>query len=237
MATLDAYPELAEFLDPGDEYTTTLTETAFSGSRILIATQSGENDGGQYVFRWVDDAWQPIDADSIVEISGSERNSLFSAAVAQCQPFSNDDHQSAYNYIKQQVGLFSSKRGPDGGNLACVWAVRHLVFNCLKRWITRTDGTSVFNDELRRCYGTSFTESDVPAGGIIISPTRTAPSGRRNIGHVGLLGPPEAGGGRLVYSNSSRHAEWRQSHTVDAWKSHYGGKGLSVNFYPLPDKR
>ena len=134
-----------------------------------------------------------------------------------------------------QAGTFSSKTGPDGGNLACVWAVRHLVYNALGRWITRTDGTSVFDAELQKCYGATWQEADTLAGGIIISPTITMKNGRRNIGHVGLLGPAAKGKERLIYSNSSSSARWKQNFTLDSWIERYRAKkGLKVRFYPLP---
>ncbi len=37
--------------------------------------------------------------------------------------------------------------------------------------------------------GPSLPQEHVPAGGIVISPTKTRPDGTRNVGHVGLLGP------------------------------------------------
>ena len=130
------------------------------------------------------------------------------------------------------VNQFQTSDGPDHGNLACVWAVRHVVYKALGRWITRTDGTSVFAKELKACFGSSAEEGELSAGAIVISPSVSTAEGVRH-GHVGLLGPPSAD--RVIYSNSSRHRRWEQNHTLPEWRRYYGGKGLDVLFFPLPE--
>ena len=133
------------------------------------------------------------------------------------------------------MGEFDSSAGPDHGNLACVWVVRHVIKRALNRWVTRTDGTAVFDPELRACFGESLSADDVRPGGIIISPTQGIPgTNRRNIGHVGTLGAG-TGNGRLICSNSSAHAKLEQNFTVGTWVQRYRTtKRLPVHFFPIP---
>lgn len=234
MTTIDDYPGIRQYLDNTDDYENSVAETNLNGERLLIVTQVSDSDGGQVVFRWDGEDWLPIDSDNFVEISGAERAATL-AARSSCSKSSDADHEAVHTLSLSLVNDFSSATGPDGGNLACVWAVRHIVRRALNRWITRTDGTSVFDTELQRCYGATWQEADVPAGGIIISPTVTLNNGNRNIGHVGLLGPGGVGLQRLVYSNSSARKRWEQNHTLESWIARYRTqKGLKVRFYPLP---
>jgi hypothetical protein len=240
MSVTDKYPELLKYLDPSTEYVNSSQEITLNGERLLVITQVGELDGGQVSFRRTEDGWEVSDSDTIVDVMQptSFRNVMAAsrAAVMVCGASSAQDHAKVANLIVDQVDDFSSRNGPDGGNLACVWAVRHLVFMALNRWITRTDGTAVFDPELQRCFGHTSQFEDVPAGGLIISPTMTNASGTRNIGHVGLLGPQTTRvDDRLVYSNSSGMKVWKQNFTVGSWIARYRTrKGLKVRTYPLP---
>jgi hypothetical protein len=73
----------------------------------------------------------------------------------------------------------------------------------------------------------------VPAGGIVISPTVWQPE--RRTGHVGFLGKVVTGGSRLIYSNSSSAAKFKQNFTVDSWLARYRDqKRLPVHFFRLP---
>lgn len=229
------YPHLSEFLDKSDNYQNSVQEIDANNQRFLIVTQVSESDGGQICFKKTEDGWELYDSDNIVDLvqPSNFKNVLALSAVAAavCGPSSDADHAKVADLIKEQVDIFSSATGPDGGNLACVWAVRHLVFKALGRWITRTDGTAVFDPQLQRCFGGTSQFEDVPAGGIIISPTVPG-----NIGHVGLLGPQtENLEDRLVYSNSSGAKVWKQNFTVGKWINKYRTqKGLKVRTYRLP---
>lgn len=70
-----------------------------------------------------------------------------------------------FRLLGEQADVFDSSEGPDGGNLACVWVVRHLANKALNRWITRTDSTTEFDQELRRCYTPSESHENIAAGG------------------------------------------------------------------------
>lgn len=119
--------------------------------------------------------------------------------------------------------------------MACVWAVRHLAHQALGYWITKSNGTAAFDIELQKSFRDSWEEVNVPPGGIIISPTVPLQNGKRNIGHVGIVGPSGKGKDRLIYSNSSKRARWEQNHTLDSWIERYKNKkGLPIRFYPLP---
>jgi hypothetical protein len=228
--------EFLYFIDPSPEYENSYSEFTQGGQSFLIVTQRGENDGAQVMLRRSEDgrSWERVDSDTIVD------STVLSAARAAappppgaCAASSAADHATVHDLIVAQVGQFSSASGPDHGNLACVWAVRHLVKQALNRAITQTDGTAVFDPELRQCFGAaSADEANVPAGGIIISPTTGGV-----IGHVGLLGPATGGTDRLIYSNSSSAALWKQNFTMAAWIQRYRvTKGLKVHFFPLPNR-
>lgn len=129
-------------------------------------------------------------------------------------------HRVAVDSIGQ-----SSKEGPKGGKLACVWMVRRLFAEEFRCSLTGTDSTARLAGELARGKGRSVLEKDVRPGNLVISPTE----GPGRVGHVGIVG--EDG---LIYSNSSNDAEWSQNYTVARWKSYYGKKkGLEVRFYQI----
>ncbi|RYD34391.1 MAG: hypothetical protein EOP86_11085, partial [Verrucomicrobiaceae bacterium] len=126
---------------------------------------------------------------------------------------------------KAQVEVLSSKEGPDGGNLACVWAVDRIFQIAFGRRLTRSLGTAIINEEMLNGKGRRVKLDAVKPGHIIISPTGTG----QGHGHIGIMG--ENG---LIYSNSSSRARWEQNHTVTSWKSRYvDGKGMAMNFYQV----
>ena len=132
---------------------------------------------------------------------------------------------------------FSSIKGPGSGRLACVWAVRSIIYEALHQWITRTDSTSELVRELNRCLGHGSEERNVPAGGIVVSPTTVVGKGKVRHGHVGLLGEQPGTQGRLIFSNSSRDALWEQNYNLSSWNTYFNGKlHLDVLFYPLPQR-
>lgn len=244
--TIDAsktYPEIQPYLDDTDDYEVSANETKVGDERVLIVTQRGI-DGQQLYFKWNGDHFEFWDNDTIVDsaesilsISPTTRTLDAAAAGMRCGPSSADEHRAVHDAAKAEVGRFSSRTGPDRGNLACVWAVRHIVKPVLGRWITRTDGTAVFAPELLSCFGAAHAEANVKPGGIIISPTQNVPgSSRRNVGHVGILGAGN-GDARLIYSNSSARAVWEQNFTLASWNARYRDrKRLKVLFFPLPLK-
>ena len=126
---------------------------------------------------------------------------------------------------KAQVNVLSSKDGPDGGNLACVWAVDRIFQKAFGRRLTTTLGTAVIDEELRNGKGRRVKEADLKPGHIIISPTGTG-SGHGNIGIMGE--------GGLIYSNSSARARWEQNHTLATWKARYvTTKKMALHFYQV----
>lgn len=230
MDYLATYPELAESIDTTDDYRNNYSEFNVGASRFLLITQTSDLDGGQHLFVWNEENWQRVDSDSFIDVTGTERTLILRAVRRACTFSSPTDHTAVANALAASVDNFSSASGPDGGNLACCWAVRRLVHKILGRWITRSDATAIFDVELQQCYGSTWQEADVAAGGIIISPTQGS-----NIGHVGLLGPGGTGGSRKIYSNSSGAAQWKQNFTLDSWIARYRvQKHLKVRFYPLP---
>jgi hypothetical protein len=225
--------EFLYFIDPSPEYENSYSEFKQNGQAYLIITQRGEHDGAQVLLRRSEDgSWERVDSDTVVDSAVLSTARVAAITAGACSASSSSDHSKVHDVIVAQVGKFSSASGPDGGNLACVWSVRHLVKQALNRWITKTDGTAVFDPELKQCFGASVDEASVTAGGIIISPTTNGV-----IGHVGLLGPHTGGTDRLIYSNSSSAALWKQNYTLATWIQRYKTtKHLKVNFYPLPNK-
>lgn len=237
MTDISNYPGISDFIDTTDDYNSTTSEFIVGDTRYLLVTQVSELDAGQVLFEHTPGGWIYVDADNVIDPINRSTSRITAAAVA-CSAVNADRQASLHEYSASQVDKFSSANGPDGGNLACVWAVRHLIHDHLGYWVTRTDATAIFDQELRRCFGGTFQEADVEAGGIIISPTEPKPSGQgRNIGHVGLLGPRTGDESRLIYSNSSGAAKWKQNFTLGSWIKRYREKkGLKIRFYPLPHR-
>ncbi|MDO9416323.1 hypothetical protein [Pararhizobium sp.] len=230
MGVVERYPEIKPFLDTTDDYVNEGTEFVSGGKTYLIVTQKGEIDSGQVLFEITDHGLVHKDTDTTVAI-GPRLDTFSPAAALVCELSDPGDITSVYEKVVEAENNFSSASGPDGGNLACVWAVRHIARKALGRWITRTDGTAVFDPELRRCFSSTLTEADVGKGCIIISPTEGS-----NIGHVGILGPRTGDTNRLIYSNSSSAALWKQNFTVKSWVQRYKtNKGLKVRFFPIPN--
>jgi hypothetical protein len=234
--SLQDHPEVTGYLDPTPGMKTITSHMVMNGREYLMVRQLSEFEGGMLVFEQVDGKFRPIMADNFFELDEIDKTFEISPRSRNCTPSPEEDHDRVAAHAQSQVDRFSTRDGPDRGNLACVWAVRQLAHAALNRWITRTDGTAVFYPELRGCMGASLDQEQVPAGGIVISPTRMRPNGTRNVGHVGLLGPVVADADeRLIYSNSSAQALWKQNFTLETWRLRYVElKGLEVHFYKLP---
>jgi hypothetical protein len=149
QSAIKRYPEIEEYLDDSDKYQNSATEFKQGNERFLLVTQRGI-DGQQLLFKWNGDHFEYWDNETIIDSRTSLPGgfalrplSEMDATLAQCGPSSESDHKKVYDYVVSKVNKFSSKTGPDHGNLACVWTVRDLVFNALNRWITKTDGTAV----------------------------------------------------------------------------------------------
>jgi len=212
------YPDFKGFLDPTAEG----AKVERKGDETFLVTLRGE-EGGQILLRRVDGKIELLEADNVLD-----REARF-AARACAGACTAEQHALVAQAIVRLVNNYSSAQGPDHGNLACLWAVRHIVHDVLEFWITRSDGTASFYPDLVSCFGAGRPEAEVAAGGIVISPT----SGSR-IGHIGLLGAGH-GDTRLIYSNSSAAAQWKQNHTIATWRARYRDvKGLPVYFFPLP---
>ncbi|MBY3181364.1 hypothetical protein HFO24_06725 [Rhizobium laguerreae] len=230
MGIAEQFPEIKPFLDTTDDYVNEGRELVSGGKKYLIVTQKGEIDSGQLLFEMTDQGLVHKDTDTTVTV-GPRLDTFSVTAALQCELSDPGDITAVFKKVLEAENVFSSASGPDGGNLACVWAVRHIARNALGRWITRTDGTAVFDPELRRCFSSTMSEADVGEGCIIISPTEGS-----NIGHVGILGPRTGDDSRLIYSNSSAAALWKQNFTLKSWVKRYKTtKGLKVHFFPIPN--
>jgi hypothetical protein len=235
------YPEISEYLDHSGEYENAATEFKQGSDRYLLVTQLGV-DGQQLLFKWNGTRFEFSDNDTIIDNRSSTgawwstfAEAKLDASITTCGASSQADHEKVYQYLLTQVNVFDSSKGPGGGGLACCWTVRFTVYGALKRWITQTDGTAEFGQELHNCFHAASNEGAALPGGLVISPTKDIPGSKaRNIGHVGFLGDG-AGDQRIIYSNSSRDKKLEQNFTVGSWKAYYSGqKKLDVLFYALP---
>lgn len=223
MDDLTAHPEFQPFIDPTAE---SVAVEQVDGQDYLV-TVVGE-DGGQLLLRKTPGGVVLLESDNVVA-TGHFFGKAFIAPPVCTGPCTLAQHAQVAQAIKDRENNFSTAGGPAGGTLACLWAVRHIVHDVLGFWITRSDGTAVFDPALMECFGASMAPDAVAPGGIIISPTSGS-----NIGHIGLLGEGN-GDARLVYSNSSSAKMWKRNYTVGSWRARYQGtKGLPVHFFPLP---
>lgn len=145
------------------------------------------------------------------------------------------DHAALAMASRQALRRFSTAAGPDGGNLACVWAVRHLIRDTLGYWVTLSDNTDDFAAALLAHFGAPFALDEVTDGGIIVSPsTGREGTPQRVVGHIGLLGPG-SGDERIIHSNFSDEAIWLDHYTVGSWRERFAdGKQLHVLAFPIP---
>lgn len=234
--SLAQVPEIKPYLDAAPDLSTTARRVSVGGRTLLIVRQTSEFEGDEIVFIEEGGRFRPL-ADKPEERGlwwRAEPEAIELRVNEACVASADADHSAMFTHVLTQVNVFDSSTGPDGGNLACVWAVRHLAKKALERWITRTDSTTEFGEELMRCYQPAARHEDVAAGGIVISPTEWTPE--RRTGHVGFLGEVRQGGSRLIYSNSSSAAKLKQNFTVDSWVRRYKDqKGLKVHYFKLPN--
>lgn len=219
MDDISQHPELRSYIDPDAKEAT--VERREDGT--LLVTMRGE-EGGQLLLRKDRGGYEVVAADNVIEFE----HPLAKAApcVGECSP---QQYAVIAQAIIEKVDHFSTAAGSDHGNLACLWAVRHIIYEKLKFWVTKSDGTADFYPVLVACFGKSRPADDIAPGGIVISPTS-----KKSVGHIGLLGTGR-GDDRLIYSNSSGAAMWKQNYTVGKWRERYQDrKGLPVHFFPLP---
>lgn len=236
--------KLLEFFPDTSADNLASVEIRFGGEDFVIVTERGEEDGGQHLFsKDTSDNFRYLGSDTIVDLQylfgtllGTDRVLDFSRGA--CDSSKLADHEKVFEFCKNAVGNFSSASGPDGGNLACVWAVRRMLAQVLGREVHKSDLTTTFERELDACFPNGLSHSDLPPGSIVISPTKfkliNGVSKRVGTGHIGLLGEG-SGDDRLIYSNSSSRANWAQNFTVGSWIARYTDKkGLPTRFYPIP---
>jgi hypothetical protein len=230
------FPAAQSWIDQDPSLTTEITEIFNDGTRFILVTQRGE-DAGQVLIE-LDASGNSVNAisDTVIDV-GRILRATTARARTRVSACSAAQHALVFQQAQGWVTSHkSSAAGPDGGNLACAWMVRRLICSALSMMIYDGDGTLGFGEFLVSNYPSSFAEDEVPAGGIIISPTEVTGS-HRNVGHIGILGSPTGDDTRLIYSNSSSAAEWQQNRTLRSWRDRYEvAKGLEVLFFPIPDR-
>jgi hypothetical protein len=231
MASIDDYPQLKALLDPNGTVSNVETREFNGEEYVRVTKHFDDQEGGQFLFKIVGGNAEQIAADNVVDFPSAL---LTTQAVVTFSGTMNDsDHAKVAQEAINRVDNYKTGTGPDHGNLACMWACRHVVYFAVNMWITKADGTAQFYDELRKGGMKPDKADNLPAGAIIISPTTD-----KGIGHVGILGAG-SGDDRLVYSNHSPShsdpvARWKQNYTVKSFTDFHKAKGLETYFYRLP---
>lgn len=231
MASIDDYPQLKPLLDPAGTVSNVETADVAGETYVRITEHFDDQEGGQSLFKIVGDDAKQIAADNVVDFPSGLLKAQ--AAVHYNGTMSDDDHAKVAQEAIDQVNKYKTGDGPDHGNLACMWACRHVVYFAINVWITKQDGTSAFYGELQSGGAKSDQADNLPPGALIISPTTS-----KGVGHVGILGAGK-GDDRLVYSNHSPStkdpvARWEQNYTVKSFTDVHKAKGLATYFYRLP---
>ena len=205
---------------------------SIGGSTFIKVTQLfSDGEGDQLLFKLNNGAISLIAADNVVEYpSLSPQIERFKGYDG---TMTDEEHAAVARQAIASVDVFKTGNGPDNGNLACLWAARHVVYFATQQWITYKDGTATFYGELEAGGMKPETADSLPPGAIIISPTT-----QKAVGHIGLLGSG-SGGSRPVFSNHSPSpqdlvARWRQNYTVESFTQAHAKKGLQTLFYRLP---
>lgn len=234
MPSVGDFPGLKAYLSK-DATDTEVEERKLGNTVMLRVTQLfSEGEGEQYLFSLEGGKINLIASDNSVEFSSGDLQT--SRAVADYNgDMSDSEHAAVAAEAIASVDVFKTGGGPSKGARACLWAARRVVHKATSKWITASDGTRAFYDELRRGGMQPAPADSLPPGAIIISPT----SGRKKVGHIGLLGEG-SGGARLVYSNHSPSrrdpvARWEKNYTVAKFTEYHDRKGLPTYFFRLPN--
>jgi hypothetical protein len=231
MASIDDYPQLKALVDPNSTVSNVETSEVGGVKYVRITERFDEREGGQLLFKIAGDNAEQIAIDNVVDFPSAILT--IQAVVSYSGTMSDSDHAKVAAEAVNQVDVYKTGEGPDHGNLACMWACRHVVYFATNAWITKVDGTAQFYGELQKGGMKPEKADDLPPGAIIISPTTS-----KGIGHIGILGAG-TGDSRLVYSNHSPSrtdpiARWKQNYSVKSFTDAHTAKGLQTNFYRLP---
>jgi hypothetical protein len=231
MANIDDYPQLRALLAPKSTVSNVETKEIGGMKYVRVTEHFDEGEGGQSLFKIVGEDAEQIATDNVVDFPSTLLT--VQSAVSYSGTMSDGDHAKVAQEAVKRVDNYKTGDGPDHGNLACMWACRHVVNFATNVWITRVDGTAQFYDELRKGGMKPDKADNLPPGAIILSPTTS-----KGIGHVGILGAG-TGDNRLAYSNHSPShsdpvARWKQNYTVKSFTDAHAAKGLETYFYRLP---
>src|SRR5262245_18227235 len=219
---IEEYSWVKSYLDDTGDFRNTATLVRHGNKQFLIVAQTSDHRGGELLFEIGQDEPKFVAADTVVSttMAPPERTS-------QCEPLDRDDHELICRVMKKHADRFSTSDGPDHGNLACVWALRHVVYFELGQWLTKTNGVDTLLEELKGCLGAPRQQPE--PGFIVVSATRRLQNDKVRHGHIGLISDDL----KSIYSNSSRLSRWEQNYDLDGWREHFGG---DVLFYPVPNR-
>jgi hypothetical protein len=151
------------------------------------------------------------------------------------RPAGRTVHRRSLMYAQRMCDVLDTRLGPDGGNLACCWAVNQIVLLASGHMLSATNYTGFLGAHLFAFYRQRFLEHEVQPGGLIICPAGSGTT-TRLYGHIGILGEGY-GADRPIYSTISKPPRWYQSYTLETWLERYYGKySLDTLFYPIPSR-
>src|ERR1700761_635681 len=143
MADIDDYPQLKALLDPKAEVSNVETSEVGGAEYVRVTEHFDEGEGLQLLFKIVAGNAQQIAIDNVVNFPSGL---VMTEAVAARYngTMSDADHAKVAAEAVKQVDVYKTGDGPDHGNLACMWACRHVVYFATNTWITQADGTAQF---------------------------------------------------------------------------------------------
>ena len=130
-----------------------------------------------------------------------------------------------FQRAKITIGRDASPLDIVNDDLGCAESVTQIISKIVP--IPIITGTWTLNDYFSKDWRFSRANENAGPGAIIISPTGTG-NGRIR-GHVGILGP-----NKTIMANDSALGIWRQTYTVESWRTRYQKHGgFPVYFYRL----
>ncbi|MEO1744308.1 MAG: hypothetical protein AAFR99_21210, partial [Cyanobacteria bacterium J06629_9] len=142
---------------------------------------------------------------------GEELRHTYERAAANGQPCTPQASGALSQRLFQsmgQMGRFNTAAGPDGGNLACAWAVNRVLSNAGIQPIgSNPNYVPSVEADLRGGRGTQIGQSQAAPGDIVIA---------SNVGHIGICLNQ---GCTQVRSNSSSRAQF-------TWDSNFNFNGV-----------
>ena len=206
-----------------------IRQTPGSAPEVVTTDTSGGNALPQEVAAELDAIFGAPDAEAAETLRSPQalRVPEASADIAAPAPTREQVCKRLFDKARALSGVLSSRGGPGGGRLACVWALNKVAQQALGRPLVNSNMVVDLRKVLLDRHF-PVTEAKAPEGAIIIS----SKSGSLD-GHVGVVGEG-SGGSRTIYSNSSSRAMFMQNYTLAVWTQYFHDeRGMRVEFFEL----